>query len=75
MTLGERKELINKFYIAAGGTPQLAHSCGVSANSLRVGKHRGVLYKRNKYELMAVAKKIGFTLPDEIFEAAKPEGV
>lgn len=75
MNTDGRQDLIAEFFEKSGGVPQLAHDMGVSQNTLRVCKHRGVLSKANKFEFMEAANKIGFALPYEIFEAVKPEGV
>lgn len=69
MNSDARKKLIAEFFEKAGGSPQLAHNIGISPNALRLCKHRGILSKTNKFEFMEVAKKIGFVLPSEIFEA------
>ena len=69
MNSDERKKLIAEFFESAGGSPQLAHNIGISPNALRLCKHRGILSKTNKFEFMEAAKKIGFVLPSEIFEA------
>lgn len=64
----ERAEKIGEFYKEAGGAKKLAEEIGSTRNVLDLAKSRGHLPRVRKYEIMKVADRIGFELPDVIFD-------
>lgn len=65
------RETIADFFTKAGGVQELARRIGVSPNALYLNKSREYLSRAHKYEMMIVAKKLKFKLPDNLFDPVK----
>jgi hypothetical protein len=70
--LSERRSLIQDFYDAAGGVQEVMKAVPVSRAQLYVNKSRGHLNASTKAEFIALAERIGFKFPEQIFN--RPAG-